>query len=420
MCAPPGRRFLLMNPANNNYFNSELWQPALEKFAAATQLTALLFDAECRVTLGPIHPTPLFALLDGKAYNPGIYLECARQCLDQTKNRPAVIVSQVQGLTVIGASLALEGEVIGAAVGGYVLLDFSQPSEIERIAMKAGIPFAHLWQTAREQRPVPQRQLVRYGELLQVLGDALLRENLRTRQSEQNAEGLEHVVGERTAALRKLSANILRTQDDERRRIARELHDSVGQYLAYAKMTVESSMKGGVPEKQAQALAQAVDALDKCVTEMRTISHLLHPPLLEEVGFASAAQWFVNGFSQRSGIPAKLHIARKLKRMPALLEITLFRVLQESLTNVYRHAQSQSVDIHVELKAGEIALEVRDHGKGIPPELLERFRNNGGGAGVGLNSMRERIAELGGRFEIESGKQGTVIRVAVPVAPASP
>ncbi|HEX5482658.1 MAG TPA: ATP-binding protein [Terriglobia bacterium] len=409
-----------MNPANSTYFSSDLWQAVLEKFAAATQLTVQVFDAEERAVLGPFHPTPLFNFLGETDYNPGIFAKCARQCLEQTKDRPAVIVSQVSGLTVIGTSLDLQDKIVGALVGGYVLLDFSRPSEIEQLAMKAGVRFERLWQVAREQRPVPQRQLIRYGELLQVLGDALLRENLRVRQSQQNAEDLEGIVGERTASLRKLSLSILRTQDDERRRIARELHDSVGQYLAYAKMTVETSMKSGLPEKQVKILAQATEALDKCVSETRTISHLLHPPLLEEVGFASAAEWYVKGFSQRSGILANLRIPRKLKRMPSAFEITLFRVLQESLTNVYRHAQSQSVDIGIEAKAGEIALEVRDYGQGMPPESLERFRHNGGGAGVGLSSMRERIAELGGRFDIESGKNGTTIRVTIPVTPASP
>ncbi|MGH9685526.1 MAG: PAS domain S-box protein [Candidatus Acidiferrales bacterium] len=239
----------------------------------------------------------------------------------------------------------------------------------------------------------------------------------RDRHALQEAhDRLEYLVEQRTAAVRKLSAEVIRSQDEERRRISRELHDSVGQYLSLAKMTVEELRNSTAPKKEAKALSQVSDILDKCLAEARTISHLLHPPLLDEVGLASAAHWYVEGFSKRSGIQVNLNVSEDLKRLPGMLEIVLFRILQESLTNVHRHAQTQSVDVQIQVGAGEVTLDVRDHGRGIPPQLLERFRSTGQGAGMGLVGMRERILELGGRFEIQSNKNGTLLRVAAPLS----
>ena len=173
--------------AGNGLFGSDLWQGTLEKYGSATRLTVRLFDGDERAVFGPVHPTPLFQLFDATGYDPGIFAECAHRCIAQTEKRPAVLVSQFHGLTVVGASLVLEGKIVGAAVGGYAFADFSQVSEIQRLARQAGIGFERLWAIARKQPPVPQRRLLVHGELLQVLGDALLRENYRLRQYEQAA-----------------------------------------------------------------------------------------------------------------------------------------------------------------------------------------------------------------------------------------
>lgn len=177
----------MINLAGDELFGSDLWEAALEKFAGVTELTVRLFDADGRAVFGPVHPTPLFQFFDEAGYDPGIFAECARRCIAQTEKRPAVIVSQSYGLTVVGASFALEDRIVGAAVGGYAFADFSQVSEIQRLARQAGIAFERLWAIARKQAPVPQRRLLMHGELLQVLGDAVLREHHRTRQYEQAA-----------------------------------------------------------------------------------------------------------------------------------------------------------------------------------------------------------------------------------------
>jgi PAS domain S-box-containing protein len=845
-----------MNPSSEVLFRSDLWEPALEKYASAARLTVKLFDAELRAVFGPIHPTPLFQLFDEIGYDPGIFAECVRRCLVQTENRPAVIVSQFHGLAAVGTSLLLEGKIVGAAVGGYVLADFSQVSEIQSLARQAGVPFEPLWEVARQQQPVPQNRLIVHGELLQVLGDALLRENYRTRQyaetaaivassddaiiskdldgiitswnrgaerifgytgreavgqsitmlipadhtqdepmildrirrgqtvdhyetvrqrkdgtlldisltvspikdtqgrvvgaskiardvtarkraekalrvseaqlqaeladtkllqgisaqliQEDNVESLyqkildgavsimrsdfasmqilhpergtggelrllafrgfspdaaafwewvgidsagstcgaalrtgkrviaadvekcdfmcatedqamylqtgihavqttplvsrsgkivgmisthwrnshepserdlrvfdilarqaadlierkkaqeamreseehyrilfdlgpvavyscdasgvirefnrraaelwgrtpalgdtderfcgsfklfrpdgsfmphdqcpmaevvsgkipeardaevlierpdrtkvtvivnirplkdqrgeiigaincfydishrkqaeealqrahddlESLVEKRTASLRRLSSHLQRVQDDERRKIARELHDSAGQYLAAVKMNL-AQLEKGLSKTKVATIAESEQLIDRCLGEIRTISHLLHPPLLDESGLSSAATWYAEGFEKRSGIKVKLNISSVEKRLPQPVEMALFRALQESLTNVHRHSGSSQVDIRIDVENGEATLVVRDYGRGVSSDQLAGFEK-GIDLGVGLVGMRERVSELNGKFRILSEKPGISVMVTIPTKP---
>jgi PAS domain S-box-containing protein len=217
-------------------------------------------------------------------------------------------------------------------------------------------------------------------------------------------------------ALRKLSGRLLGIQDQERRRIARELHDSLGQYLAGLKIAIEMLTKAPSAEQSKPLLNECSDILEKAISETRTLSHLLHPPLLDEAGFASAASWFVTGFSQRSGIPVSLELPDDIPRLSEAVEIALFRILQESLTNVHRHSQTQSAEIKVETDAEVISIEVCDHGKGMPEHVLEQIRGDGTKLGVGLAGMRERIHELGGNFEVKSDENGTIVRATVPLS----
>src|SRR5260370_15364260 len=245
------------------------------------------------------------------------------------------------------------------------------------------------------------------------------RDDTQRQQAEEETNeshaSLESMWDHRAAAVRELSSRLLRSQDDERRKISRELHDSLGQYLASAKMSLETLKRPEATEKEQQSFLHLVDTLDKCLTETRTIAHLLHPPLLVELGLSAASKLYVEGFSERSGIPVTLTITPELKRLPFALELGLFRILQESLTNIHRHARSSSVDIQMEIGADHIKLQVKDYVQGLCSEILEKFRTNSTGIGVGLRSMRERITELSGRFEIQSDKNGTSIDVTIPL-----
>lgn len=225
---------------------------------------------------------------------------------------------------------------------------------------------------------------------------------------------LERVAQENTESFRALSARILELQDIERRKIARELHDSVGQYLAGLKMSLGqlSSAKASLTANS-HWLPDAIEMADRAIGEIRTISHLLHPPLLDELGFESTAKWYVEEFAKRSGTKVKLEIAGIADRLPRGIELALFRALQEALTNVHRHAAATSVDVVVTCNDGKVILDVCDNGKGIPARVLNQFRS-GGAAGIGLAGMRERLAELRGTLEVESSAAGTTVKATLP------
>ncbi len=217
-------------------------------------------------------------------------------------------------------------------------------------------------------------------------------------------------------ALRKLSGRLLGIQDQERRRIARELHDSLGQYLAGLKIAIEMMISRSAGKDP--LLVECTDILDKAIAETRTLSHLLHPPLLDEAGFSSAASWFVTGFSQRSGIPLSLDFPPDLPRLPQAIEIALFRILQESLTNVHRHSRATSAEIKLDADAEQVTIEIRDYGRGVPKHILQQLAGEGSKLGVGLAGMRERIHELGGVFEVTSDTNGTAVRASIPLGAA--
>ena len=206
--------------------------------------------------------------------------------------------------------------------------------------------------------------------------------------------------------LRELWNRLLRTQDEERRQIARELHDSVGQYLAALSMVLGDAMKN--PAAANSKLQEAAHITNTCITEIRTISYLLHPPLLEELGLASAVKWYVSGFGERSGIRANVEIAESLGRLGRDVELVLFRVLQESLTNVHRHSGSKTVAIRIDSDSQHVWLEIQDQGKGVA--------NGSVRPGVGITGMRERVKSLNGELEVTSNRSGVRVRVVLPLA----
>jgi len=256
----------------------------------------------------------------------------------------------------------------------------------------------------------------------------------RRRQHEKlrRAQGeLETRVQARTADLdaanqnlRKLSARLLQLQDDERRRIARELHDSVGQMLAALNMNL-SAVRADIEHlsKTANALADSESLVHEMTTEVRTISHLLHPPLLDEAGLSSALRWYVDGFALRSKIQVDLDLPADFGRLPRESETAIFRVVQECLTNIHRHSGSSNAKILLRQRDHEVVVEIADKGKGIPPEKREEMSSSGS-PGIGIRGMRERLRQLSGTLEIDSNGSGTVITVHLPVPessqPASP
>lgn len=252
------------------------------------------------------------------------------------------------------------------------------------------------------------------------LAEARRRDNERLR----NTQGeLEDRVTERTAeldtanqTLRRLSARLLQLQDEERRRIARELHDSVGQMLAALSMNL-AGVRADIDllTKTTAVLTDSEDLVREMSKEVRTISHLLHPPLLDEAGLASALRWYVDGFAQRSKIEVDLDCPNDFGRLPRIVETAAFRLVQECLTNIHRHSGSPTAKIRLRHSDHEVTVEVEDKGKGIPADKLEEMASVGI-PGVGITGMRERVRQLGGTLDIGSSGSGTTVRARLPVS----
>jgi len=231
---------------------------------------------------------------------------------------------------------------------------------------------------------------------------------------------LEAVILERTAELQKLSQQLMKVQDEERRKVARDLHDSTGQTLAALKIKASFLEENcGADPAMLSIISEITQLTDQALEEIRPMSYLLHPPLLDEVGFACAAEWLIEGFGKRSGIIVTAEIEKSHERLPREIELALFRVLQESLTNVHRHSGALTANIRFYNEAETVVLEIRDFGCGIS---AERLANLGGGAaqvGVGLAGMRERLNELHGQFDIETAGIGTTVRATIPFTPSA-
>jgi signal transduction histidine kinase len=221
-------------------------------------------------------------------------------------------------------------------------------------------------------------------------------------------------------SLRLLSGQLLYLQDQERRRIARELHDSAGQILAALGMNLSllESENGNIVPRASKALRESIDLVQELSRELRTISHLLHPPLLDEVGLASCLRSYLEGFTERSKIKVDLELPGDLGRLPQDFETALFRIVQECPTNIHRHSKSPVARIRIRRSDGLLSLEVEDRGKGIPPGKREAMES-GGSPGVGIRGMRERLRQLGGSLEINSSDGGTVVIARLPVASTS-
>jgi signal transduction histidine kinase len=219
-------------------------------------------------------------------------------------------------------------------------------------------------------------------------------------------------------ALRELCGRLAKVREEERRSFARELHDSTAQSLAALVMNLSRLNKSlGSLDPQVRNLASdSLTLAEQCSREVRTLSYLLHPPLLDDRGLASAVRWYVEGYSRRSRVRVHLDLPGEVTRLPREIETALFRVVQESLSNVYRHSGSRVARVRLEQGPAELKLEISDEGRRIPSGGVPKLRQGVTGPGVGVAGMRERVVQLGGRFEVHSGQRGTTVRVTLPSA----
>lgn len=276
----------------------------------------------------------------------------------------------------------------------------------------------------------------RYETFFQLVGSRIAglleiesRHQERMHERVQAAQDLERKVSERTEALQAevadrkraeaslgvLTGQLLRAQDEERRHIARELHDSAGQMLAALGMNLGAIQQAAAGQSGdlIEAAGEARSLVEEILREIRTLSYLLHPPLLEEAGLDSAVKWYAQGFSERSKIKVDLELEANEVRLPGDVELVIFRVIQESLTNIHRHSGSDSAKIRITRSETHVEVRVSDKGKGIPLGTQRALKT--AKAGVGVRGMQERVRQLGGQLEITSSETGTDVTVVLPI-----
>jgi two-component system, NarL family, sensor kinase len=213
---------------------------------------------------------------------------------------------------------------------------------------------------------------------------------------------------------RQLSRRLIHLRDDEQRRISRELHDGLGQLLVALRMRLDGLAREtpNPDEAEGRAVRDCMSLSEEAIRELRSMSYLLHPPGLEEAGLTEALREYVRGYSERSGITVRLRVTPERFRLPGAEEIALFRIMQEALTNIHRHAGSKAAEIRLTWQGDRVELRVSDRGKGIPADVLEELQH--GKSGVGLGAMHERVRELNGELEISSNGRGTTLCIRIP------
>jgi PAS domain S-box-containing protein len=250
-----------------------------------------------------------------------------------------------------------------------------------------------------------------YGTCSDIHDSKVLEHSMR-----DSAVELERMVDERTTALRLLSSRLMTMQDDERRRIARELHDGLGQALVAVKLMM-NRVQQDAPE-MAEQIGEVTDMIDEASQQIRTLSHLLHPPLLDEVGLLSAVRWYLDGLTKRSGIQTALEVQpSEFPRLAPELERAIFRIIQEALTNVFRHSGAQKGWVSVLQRESEVIVQVRDDGKGITQPVADLRPDK---IGVGIGGMSQRAKEFGGILRVSNAFPGTIVEVVIPTRTAVP
>ena len=315
-------------------------------------------------------------------------------------------------------------EYTGAApgtVGGFGWLEYVHPDDSERSRLtwmhcvQSGENYETEYRLRRRDgqyrwfraRAVPIRdqdgEVTRwYGTCSDIHDSKLLEQSMR-----ESAAQLERMVNDRTAALQRLSRRLISMQDDERRRIARELHDGLGQEMVAIKMML-SGISRQNPALLESQISEANNLIDHATQQIRTLSHLLHPPLLDEVGLASALRWYLDGLTQRSGLETSLEMQPPdFPRLTLELETAIFRIVQEALTNVFRHAGARKVGISLLQRESEVVIKVQDDGKGLVEGIVEL---RPGSTGVGIGGMSERAREFGGQLKLTNAHPGTSSR----------
>ena len=410
-----------MGHPTDTVFDIAVWAPALEKFGAVTQLSVALYGVDGQIVCGPMPATPIAAMFQKHGYDPGVFAECVRECLAQpSDNRPPVVVTSSSGLVVVGVSLLLEGHIAGALVAGYALVNFCESAAIARLARESGVPFQHLWAVARRQQPVPTRRLVLHGELLQVLGDTLLRENDIRRQSEDTTLQLTTIAAVKEEFLAVLS---------------HELRTPLTPILGWASILKLQ----GDPK-----VVHAAEVIERnAIFQLRMVEDLLELTRITRGKLTLDLKIVCLNDQVRSALEAvadgalRADIAVQFIDAPEPLWIHADGDrLQQMLRNVLLNALKFTpvggvVTITLTREGGVVIVRVRDTGVGIAREFLpfafEMFqqqeqgtRRTHAGLGIGLALVKQLTEGHGGTVSIASDGEGcgTQVTMQLPLAAA--
>jgi signal transduction histidine kinase len=404
-------------------FGSDLWKPALDKYAQAAGLSVKLFGADGQVVLNSIYSTPLVALFREHGFEPGLMAECARRCVMQTTDRPAIAVAESHGLAVVGTSLVLEGMIVGAAVAGYALTQFSQVTSVQRWAGSAGIPFDQLWNVVRRLAPMPERRLMLNGELLQVLGDALLRENYRTRQYED--------------AVAKLQAADA-AKDEFLAMVSHELRTPLAPIAGWASVLKQSTNLEQV-HRAAEAIERNAFIESRLVDDLLDVNRMVRGSLrldFEILDLRPLVRAAAETFA------AEIEAKTIRLELPEAGEALFVEGDAGRLAQVFRNVFSNAVKftpaegrIRVVLgsEASRAQVVVTDSGVGIAPHFLpsvfdifrqqeQGTRREHEGLGIGLSLVKKLVELHQGTVSVASAGTGcgTEVAVAIPLAAEKP
>ncbi len=423
-----------MSHSQGFLFKAELWNAALNKYGAVTRLTVNLYDDEQRIVCGPAPSSAIFAVFEKYGYDPGIFLDCARKCLAQTAEaveRPAVVVTSPHGLAVVGTSLLLEGSIIGCAVAGYGFVDFLPSWAIEQLEHEAHIPSHTLWNVVRKLQPATCPRLSVLGELLQVLGDSILRDDYRRRQSEEAAMKAEAVVKVEAAA--KVEA-ATRTTDQFLAMVSHELRTPLSAIIGWAHILADSNSGAEMTSKAREIIERNAAIQKQLVDDLLDVSRVTSGKLQLNVEAVELTSVVKDAMDVVALAASAKDIELRLTLDPDATEITGDRNrLQQTVWNLLSNAIKFTpgggwVEARVERSDPYMYVTVTDNGRGIKqeflPHLFDPFRQDDlsstrryGGLGLGLTIVRHIVELHGGTITADSAGegQGATFKIGLPI-----